>query len=164
MSSSGSKKREDENQESQKTHIKTEDHHDPDDKGPSPDSNPLSGLKPERTSSPSSDDDVDAKQQKLLDTTVTATTATHDALFLMWRGRNPESEIQLDPQGDFIGHLKFLDTECSQYEGVFYDTWMEMAITIKGNKVSEDAGTPGEKMIVNAKQVGMIKPNVCVNE
>ena len=121
-----------------------EDHHHPDDKCPSPNGTPILGLKRERTSSPSSDDDVYSKRQKLLDTTVTATTVTHDALFLMWRGRNPESEIQLDPQGDFIGHIKFLDAECSQYEGVFYDTWMEMPITIKGKKVSQDPETPRE--------------------
>ena len=145
MFSPGNATLKNENLDSQKNHIKTEDHHHPDDKGPSPDSNPLSGLKRERTSSPSSDDDVFSKRQKLLDTTVTATTVTHDALFLMWRGRNPESEIQLDPQGDFIGHIKFLDAECGQYEDVFYDTWMEMPITIKGNKVSQDPGTPGEK-------------------
>ena len=87
---------------------------------------------------------MDTKRQKLTDTNPTAATVIHDTLFLIWRGRNSESEIQLDPQADFIGHIKFLDAECSQYEGVFYDTYTDLNLTIKGKKVSQDPGTPGE--------------------
>ena len=63
----------------------------------------------------------------------------------MWHGRaTHERGIQLDPDGDFIGHIKFLDEECSRYEGVFYDSWTNQDITLKGNKVSQDPGPPEE--------------------
>ena len=141
--SSGSETLKNENQDSPKTHLKKENH--PDDNDSSLDTTPLSGLKRERTSSPSSDGDEDSKRQKLTDTNTTVTTVTHDTLFLLWRGRNPGSEIQLDPEAEFFGHIKFLDTECSQYEGVFYDSWTDLDLTITGKKISQDPGSPGEK-------------------
>ena len=65
-------------------------------------------------------------------------------LYLQWRGRETrEGEIQLDPDNTNIGHIDFVDTACTRFEGEANLGFIGGAVSFTGYKISELSGRWG---------------------